>query len=266
MLGQHKILFNKKISTLRDQWIICPQLADGSYQFGFVFEDKGGVTFRMEGAFTVGDTGNYLRLFGDKIDPRPNISDGQAMVSILPYDKYDDLKITPFPEWYEKEGHDGKNVFEMYTEGYVLCEKGEFEKALAPLSRAYALNPDYRNLRYEYGRALNNTGKSREALLPLSDALKLNPESYLIYMEISLARIKLGHIAEAQEMAEEGIKRCALNSARAQMCINIAVFFFEKKDKKMCTKWLEKSEEFLQEGGRQEIQVKQMMKDVKKWD
>ena len=264
--AQHKIKYEHKISTLRDQWVILPQLADGSYQYGFVWEETGGVNFRMEGAFVVGDTGQFIGLTGAKINPVPNLSGGNNMVSILPYSKYEDLKITPFPSWYDKTGHDGKNVFEMYTEGLVMNRRAEYQNALVPLYRAYKLNPNYRNVAYEYGIALNNTGKHQEAITVLSEALKQSPESYLIYMELSLARIQMGHINEAMEMAEEGIKRCALNSDRSEMALRIVVYWVARKDKKLAKKWLKECEEFIQPGSRYEVQYNFLFKKMEELD
>ena len=264
--AQHKIKYDQKISNLRDQWVVLPQSADGSYQFGFVWEEKGGVTFRMEGAFMVGDTGQFIALKGDKINPRPNLKGGSDQVSIFPYDKYDDLKLTPFPTWYDKTGHDGKNVFEMYTEGLVMNRRAEYDKALVPLARAYKLNPSYRMVAYEYGVALNSNGRHQEAITVLSEALKQNPEAYLIYMELSLARIQLGHINEAMEMAEEGIERCALNSDRSEMALRIVVYWVARKDKKLAKKWLKNCEDFIQPGSRYEIQYNFLLQKMEALD
>ena len=264
--SKKEIFYDRAVDECEERWIICPQLEDGSYQFGFVFDVGDGLTFRMEGAFVLKDDTIFKRVYGKKIDPRPNLTGSSNTVALVPYNKFDQLKISTFPTWYEKKDTvENKNVFVLYTEGYVHNARGEYNKAKVPLEQAYATNPDYKNLRLQLAVMYNALKMYKEAIEPLQTAIKLEPKAYLLYEQLAHAQLQLGKVLEAEKSAGQGIKRCKINPPRAQMALNLAFHFYDKKNKRKLQKWLREARKYTVDGGRQAKQILEMLEESHSW-
>lgn len=273
MLGLQLFAFSKKefffdrtVEDCEERWVICPQLGDGSYQFGFIFDVGDGLTFRMEGAFMLKDDTLFNRVYGKDIDPRPNLGSSLDSVALIPYDKFTELKISTFPAWYEKKDSvENKNVFVLYTEGLVHNRRGEYLKAKIPLEQAYRTNPDYKNLRLQLAITYNALKMYKKAIDPLQIAIKLEPKAYRLYEELAHAQLQLGKIPEAEKSAGQGIKRCKINPPRAQMALNLAYHFYAKKNKRKLEKWLREAKKYAEDGGRQAKQIGEMLEESYSW-
>ena len=53
LFAKKEIFYDRTVEDCEEKWVICPQLEDESYQFGFIFDVGDGLTFRMEGAFLI---------------------------------------------------------------------------------------------------------------------------------------------------------------------------------------------------------------------
>ncbi|MFT6746449.1 MAG: tetratricopeptide (TPR) repeat protein [Glaciecola sp.] len=269
VFAKKEIFYTKTVEDCEERWVICPQLADGSYQFGFVFDVGDGLTFRMEGAFIIKNDTIFKRVYGKKIDPRPNLNGSTNLVALVPYDRFEDLKISVFPNWYESvdtvNNKKVKNVFELYTEGYVHSRRGEYMKAKVPLEQAYTLNPDYKNLRFQLAKVYNALKMYKEAIPVLQRAIKLQPKHYVLYEQLSHAQLQIGKVPEAEKSAGQGIKRCKINPPRCQMALSLAFYFFDKKNKRKLEKWLREARKYAQDGGREAKQIGEMLEESYHW-
>jgi len=266
--SKKEIIYDRTVVDCEERWIVCPQLENGSYQFGFVFDVGDGLTFRMEGAFIIKQDTIFKRIYGKKIDPRPNLNGSMDSCALLPYDRYDELKISIFPDWYESKNvaiNKTKNVFQLYTEGYVHNQRAEYAKAKVPLEQAHKLNPDYKNLRYQLGRTYNYLKMYDKAIPILQQAIKLEPKQYVLYKELSHAQLQSGKILEAEKSAGQGIKRCKVNDPRCQMALSLAYHFFDAKNKRKLQKWLREARKYAVDGGRQAKQIAEMLEKSYNW-
>jgi tetratricopeptide (TPR) repeat protein len=267
--SKKEIFYDRTVEESEEKWVICPQLEDGSYQFGFVFEVGDGLTFRMEGAFVIKKDTTFKRVYGNKIDPRPNLNGSTDSVALIPYDRYDDLKISVFPNWYESidtvHNKEKNNVFELYTEGYVHNKRGEYLKAKIPLEQAHLINPDYKNLRLQLALTYNALKLHDKAIPVLQYAIKLQPKHYRLYQELSHAQLQSGKILEAEKSAGQGIKRCKINPPRSQMALSLAYHFFDIKNKRKLEQWLREARKYTVDGGRQAKQIGEMLEESYSW-
>lgn len=265
LFAQTTLKYEKTIADCANQWIVCPKLADNSYQFGFVYEDEGGLNFTLEGAFTIDVNGVFKRIPDNKVNRKTKLTGSMDSVSLVPNGKYTELKIGVFPSWYNISSNDGKKVFVLYTEGYVANAKGNYGEALIPLNKAYLLNPDYKNVRYQFGIALNAKGLYQEALKVLSEAVKLEPKSYLLHQEISFAQMQLGNVEAAQASAKKGLKLCGLNKPRCTMALRLAVHYFNKIEEKPFNYWVKQARKYVVDGSFEAKQISDMLKESNAW-
>lgn len=268
--SKKELFYNRAVDECEEKWVVCPQLDDGSYQFGFVFDVGEGLTFRLEGAFVIKKDTIFKRVFGKKINPVPKLTGSSDMVALLPYDRFDDLGIGAFPDWYESKRVETattkkKNVFELFTEGLVHNRRAEYEKALVPLEQAHKINPDYKNLRYQLAITYNALKKYKEIIPVLQQAIKLQPKHYVLYEQLSHAQLQSGKVLEAEKSAGQGIKRCKINKPRCQMALSLAYHFYDKKNKRKLEKWLREARKYAVDGGRQSKQIGEMLKESYSW-
>lgn len=262
----HGINFDRTIVECEEKWIVCPPAKENYYQFGFVFDIGGGLTFKLEGAFEVDKNGNFKRVKNKNVIQKVSFTGSMDSCALLPFNKYEVLGIGYFPSWYEKVNVKKKvNVFELYTQGYVHNARGEYDQAIVPLKQAYDLNPDYKNLRLQLAKAYIALKQYEEAIEPLQAAIKLFPKHYELYKELSFARLKTGNIREADRLAKKGIRLCKLNDARCQMALSLAYHYYDNKNKRDTQRWLNEARKFAVDGGRQAKQITQMLKESSEW-
>lgn len=265
IFGQ-KLFFDRTVADCENRWIACPMVENGSYQFGFVFDVGEGLTFRMEGAFYIKRDSTFKRLGNKDIDPRPNLGGSMDSVALIPYDEYKSLNISMFPTWYEpKDTVVDKNVFQLYTEGLVFNRRGQYTSAIVPLEQAYKTNPDYKNLRLELAVTYNALGMHKKVIEPMQTAIKLEPKSYRLYQELAFAQLKLEKIPEAEKSAATAIKRCKLNKPRCQIALNLALHFYEKKNRRKVEKWLREARKYALDGTIQVSQIQDMLTEAANW-
>lgn len=262
---QKKLSYDRPVTSCEEQWIVCPQGADSAYQFGFVFDQGNGLTFRLEGAFEIDKNGDYVLLPKKKVNQHANLGGSSDLVALIPANKYNQLKIGIFPSWYDIQSKKGENVFKLYTEGYVANARGEYDKALIQLHKAYLLNPDYKNLRYQFAVALNAKELYAKADTVLRQAMRTDRKSYKLYEELSFAQLQQRKVKQAVRTAKKGISLCKLNPPRAKMAIRLCIHFYHKKDKENFKIWMKESRKYTVDGSMQALQIHDMLKKSKKW-
>ena len=263
--AQNGLNFEVEVSSCEEKWVVCESQDDSSFQFGFVFPTIGGITFRLEGGFTVDVNGVFVLMPIEKVNKKVPLFGGMSVVALLPESKFSELKLGKFPTWYDKETNVSGSLIEIYTKGIVHNSKGEYDMASVFLNEAFLINPDYLNLRYQLAIALNGTRAYDKAIMLIEEALKLNPTSYELYKELSYSKMKIGEITSAEEFANKGIKLCGVDGEKCQMALNIAVYYSEIKDAKKFDQWVKLAEKYATEGDRQFKQIALLISNAKKW-
>lgn len=257
--------FSVPIVSCEEKWIVCPMIKDSSYQFGFVFPTTGGITFRLVGAFIIAPNGEFVRLPDYKVNQTVELAGGEALVSLLPEQKRIEMELGQYPPWYDKETNVSGSIVEIFTKGVVFNLKGEYDKAVIFLEQAYKMNPEYTNVRFQLAKAYNGVNAYDKAIPLLNDAIKLSSYNYELYQELSYAKLRSGDIVGAEEAANRGIKLCDLNPSKCQMAINIAIYYFEKKDAAKFNDWIKIAQKYSIEGGRYTKQIHSMIDEASKW-
>ena len=71
--AQNGLNFEVEVSSCEEKWVVCESQDDSSFQFGFVFPTIGGITFRLEGGFTVDVNGVFVLMPIEKVNKNSQI-------------------------------------------------------------------------------------------------------------------------------------------------------------------------------------------------
>jgi tetratricopeptide (TPR) repeat protein len=105
---------------------------------------------------------------------------------------------------FEQELHvDPTNADAAYELGEIARKAGDLDKARELFQAAVKHYPDFDEGLVGLGRVLVAQGKPELALAPLSKAVALDPESDVAWFQIHQAQRALGHAAEAQKAQDE---------------------------------------------------------------
>lgn len=127
------------------------------------------------------------------------------------------LKLTDFPRYASFTGMDVREIVrkanDLYRRAYHLGEQGNRTGAIAAYSKAIDLFP----LFYEAldNRALTymELGQLREALLDFEQSLQINPGGTTAFFSRGECLMKLGDLAAAEAIFEEGGRRFSKHRA-----------------------------------------------------
>ena len=263
--ANHNLIFNSTVTNSEDNWIVCPPLSDWTYQFGFVYNGKSGLIFKLEGVFKIISNGQFERVAATILNQNATISDGKAIVAILPPEKFQDLNIEQFPTWYQNEVVINESAGQLFAKGYTLNLKKEFNQAIIFFNKAYILDPNHPSLKIHYAKALNASKNFKKANDLLTSDEKTSKNSYEFHQEYAIALINLGMIAQAETHAKKTLKLCELNSPRCNICLVFAQHYFDKKDKERLDYWLNNSQTFVNEDKNAQKKINAMLTEASKW-
>ena len=263
--ASQKLIFNTSVINSEDKWIVCPSLNDGSYQFGFVFNGKMGITFKLEGVFKITNNGQFERIAVDNVNQNATISDAKALVAILPPEKYKDLNIEQFPTWYNNEVKINESAGQLFAKGLTLNLKKEFLQAIIVFNKAYILDPNHPSLKIQYGKALNASKNYKKANEILSLDQKKSKNSYEFHQEYAIALLNLGILKNAEKHAKKTLLLCELNLPRFNISLIFAQYYFEIKDNKHFDYWIKNCQTFMNEDKISEKKINTMMEKASTW-
>jgi len=83
--------------------------------------------------------------------------------------------------------------------GNLYFDIGQFEKALAPYSRALEFHPDNPDIRTDYAVCFFNLGRSEEAITELNRVIKANPKHVTAFFNLGVIHNHLSHTDQARQ-------------------------------------------------------------------
>jgi tetratricopeptide (TPR) repeat protein len=95
----------------------------------------------------------------------------------------------------------GDDVYDLYTRGSDLLERGDFAAATIPLERASRLDPDKTSIREALGRAYFRSGRFRRAAAEFEAVVERAPVNDFAHYCLGKALAKTGRPRAAQRHA-----------------------------------------------------------------
>lgn len=252
--AQTLLKFDKKNAQCEDQWIAYQKNEkDTSYIFGFIYIDsQAGLTFNYEGSFKIDGNGKFIpsrplkaSLMKVRLEPHKGI------IAIIPKEKFAELGIEAVPDWLAPYKQGENTIERLHRWGYLYNAWNMSAKALTYLEKAYRLNPKFAGVEFELGYAYNALDQFGRAAEVLSGAIATSPKECHLYKELSYANIHLKKIDEASKIAYKGIDVCDEKPIKAEIALNIAIDYFNRKDlsnfnvwAKETRKWATKDDQF----------------------
>jgi len=108
---------------------------------------------------------------------------------------------------------DPSNAGAEYILGEIALQAGEFDEAIARLTKATQLNPNFGDAYLGLGVSLSSERKYAEAVAPLEMAVRLEPSNPAAYYSLGTAYSRTGRKAEAEH---EFTLQAAIEHAGAQ--------------------------------------------------
>ena len=237
--AQTDLKFDKFLVDCEDKWIAI-QIDSLQYYYGYVYMDNSaGLTFSLDGAFSINSASNYVKMKVNKLKVR--IAPNKVMAAEIPKDRYKELAIIPVPDWLKLYRTDDQNIDRLFRWGHTYNKWGNAEKALKFLKMVKSKDKKYPGLDREFYYAYN--GKKREllasfylgeALADVSEARQTNCE---LYKSLVFKQTNANELKQAEEMYYYAIKECTDETAKADMAYNIAFKYYKLLNKEKLQQW-----------------------------
>ena len=160
-----------------------------------------------------------------------------VLVAFIPDTKFQELKISPVPEWLKYYKTDTSSVERLYRWGYMYNGWDECAKALTYLERAEKINPKYKGLAVELSFSYNCLKQYGKAEAILEKEIKTNPTDAYVNKEYIYTLTKNNKIDNAVNRFENSLKSLNDNQYNAENCYNILQYYYNQKDKENFNKW-----------------------------
>ncbi|WP_231426648.1 MULTISPECIES: hypothetical protein [Pedobacter] len=237
--AQIDLKFDKLFLDCEDKWVAVP-IDSTQYYYGYVYLDNSaGLTFYLDGAFSINSASNYVKMKVKKIKVR--IAPNKLLAAEIPADRFKELGITPTPEWLKLYKTDDQNVDRLFRLGQTYNKWGDAAKALKYLKQTKSKDKKYPGLDREFYYAYN--GKKREliasfylgeALADVSEARQTNCE---LYKSLVFKQTNANELKQAEDMYYYAIKECTDETAKADMAYNIAFKYYKLMNKDKLKHW-----------------------------
>jgi len=237
--AQTDLKFDKPLLDCENKWIAIA-LDSNQYYYGFVYLDNSaGLTFYLDGAFLINSASNYVKMKVKKLKVR--IVPNKVMAAEIPQDRYQELGISPTPDWLKLYKTDDQNVDRLFRLGHTYNKWGDPVKALKYLKQVRSKDKKYPGLDREFYFAYNGRKKELlanfylgEALADLSEARQTNCE---LYKSLVFKQTNANELKQAEEMYYYAIKECTDETAKADMAYNIAFKYYKILNKDKLNHW-----------------------------
>ena len=230
--------FNKRFVQSEDRWVAFKPDKDSSYTYGFIYIDaQAGLTLNYEGSFKVLPTGEFVPQKLDSTNIKTRLQPNNVLVAFIPDNKFQELKISPTPDWLKYYKTDTASIERLYRWGYMYNGWDECAKALTYLEKAEKINPNFSGLAVELAFSYNCLKQYDKAELILEEEIKTNPSDAYVNKEYIYTLVKNNKIEKAVNHCETSLKTLKENQYNAENCFNILQFYYNQEDKIYFNKW-----------------------------
>lgn len=250
--------FDTKYYDAVDKWVAFPKTKkDSTYTLGFIYIDQmAGFTFHFENSFSIKDQ-ILIPSENDSISTytvmKSRLSTNTKNVAIINNKQLKQLKLPLIPDWLDvykninayKSGE--VSIEYLKQMGYHFNHVGASHNAIAPLIKAYNIEPHYKGLEFELAFAYNATKQFKKAIPVLESAIANKNNDQFIYKEFGYSLISLKEFEKADKIFTEGLKNAKDESIKAEMAVNMCSVYFNKKDEKKYKKWLKIANQHVKE-------------------
>jgi len=242
--------FNTEYYDAVDKWVAFPSNENDSlYYYGYIYIDEtAGFTYNMGNSFKITKKGNY-------VGERPSETNRQMLrippkwrkVSILPKDKIKEMGLEERPKFFEGYYTNVGTIDYQKNIGYFYNHVGASHQALKPLEKAYQKKPHHKGLEFELAFAYNALKQYEKAIPILEKALAHDPKDILFYKELGYAYRLSGEKEKAEKTYLKAFEISTNKALNAEMALNMALTYFELKDKKNFEKWAKTTKKYAKE-------------------
>ena len=236
--AQTNLTFDKRFVQSEDKWVAFKPDKDSSYAFGFIYIDsEAGLTLNYEGSFKVLPTGEFVSTKPDSTNIKVRLEPNNVLVAFIPDNKFQELNISPTPDWLKYYKTDTTSIERLYRWGYMYNGWGECAKALTYLEKAEKIDPKFKGLAVEISFSYNCLKQFDEAELILEEEIKVNPTDAYVNKEYIYTLAKNNKIDKAINQFETSLTTLEDNQYNAENCFNILQYYYYQKDKTNFNKW-----------------------------
>lgn len=236
------LVFNSNVLEALDKWVAMPMEKDSTYKYGFIYLDNAaGLTFNLEGSFKIDNKGLLIPKKLQNSMFKNRLSPSALKVAILPLNKYKELEVEEFPEWYKIYTPDKRSIERLFRLGNTNNHWNNSANALPYLEAVKEINSNYRGLAYELSFSYNALKQYDKATNIVLEALKLDPKNCELYKELLYAQMNLKQTDKAMEYSKLALDVCVEKKFRYQMLRDLLYHYFTKKDKDQFKVWAEKA-------------------------
>lgn len=222
-----------------DHWVAFNKTeTDSAYILGFLYiDEQAGFTFDYHTRFKQTDKGLEKLPTSLNRSLKARLHQNTADVYVLTQKQLAELELPAEPDWLKfYKPNEDKNEY-LVNIGFHFNHVGASKNAIAPLLKAYAKDPHFRQLEFELSYAYNATGAYKEAIEILDKALQNDPKNFWYFKELGFAHKKLGDIETAEKIYTKGIALSNNDEQKAEMAYNMAQSYFETKNKPKFEEW-----------------------------
>ncbi len=236
--AQTNLNFDKRFVQSEDKWVAFKPDKDSSYTYGFIYIDaQAGLTLNYEGSFKVLQTGEFVAKKLDSTNMKVRLQPNNVLVAIIPDSKFQELKISPTPEWLKYYKTDTTSIERLYRWGYIYNGWDECAKALTYLERAEKINPKFKGLAVELSFSYNCLKQYDKAELILEEEIKTNTSDAYVNKEYIYTISKTNNIEKATKQYLLSLETIKDKTYNAENCFNILQYFYKIKDKDNFKVW-----------------------------
>jgi tetratricopeptide (TPR) repeat protein len=236
--AQTTLSFNKRFVQSEDKWVAFTPDKDSAYTYGFIYIDaQAGLTLNYEGTFKVLPSGEFVPKKLDSTNMKVRLQPNNVLVAFIPDNKFQELKISPIPDWLKYYKTDTSSIERLYRWGYMYNGWNECAKALTYLEKAEKINPKFKGLAVELSFSYNCLKQYDKAELILEEEIKTNSADAYVNKEYIYTLTKNDKIDKAANHFQTSLKKLKDNQYNAENCYNILQYYYTQKDKINFNKW-----------------------------
>jgi tetratricopeptide (TPR) repeat protein len=238
---QPNIQFETEYIDAVDHWVVLPQKkeTDSGYLLGYIYLDEiVGFSFTFYGELVIDSDFNWtLRNNSQNLILKSTLDTKTPLLYLVLSDQIEKLNLPEKPQWLKLYDNEVKTAEELVLLGYHYNKVNKSNLALPFLAKAYAINPNAKNLAFEFSFAYNSIGNYENAIIILKEGLLHDAKNFMLYREMGFALIQLHRYEEAENVYELGIRMCESDTQKREMAIDMAQTFFALKDVDRFEKW-----------------------------
>lgn len=238
LIGQTTLNFDKRFVQSEDKWVAFKPDKDSVYPYGFIYIDaQAGLTLQYEGNFKILPTGEFVSRKLDSTNVKIRLEPNNVLVAFIPESKFQELSISPTPDWLKGYKTDTNSIERLYRWGYMYNGWNECAKALTFLEKAGKIDPKFKGLAVELSYSYNCLEQFDRAEAILEEEIRTNSADAYVNKEYIYTLTKSNKIYKAVNQFEKSLKVVKDKQYNAENCYNILQCFYIQKDKVNFKKW-----------------------------